>query len=65
MADSASSEITLDLIIYLRSILDARMRRWVRFPACYLPLVAVVGILSGCQSLRDLDVLSQQVVSDE
>jgi hypothetical protein len=27
----------------------------VRFPACYLLLVAVLGILSGCQSLRDLE----------
>ncbi|QNG27900.1 transposase family protein [Synechococcus sp. HK01-R] len=30
------------------------MRRGVRFPAWYLLLVAVFGILSGCQSLRDL-----------
>lgn len=29
------------------------MRRGVRFPSCYLFLVAVLGILSGCQSLRD------------
>ena len=45
----------LDLISYLRSIPDARMRRGVRFPAWYLLLVAVLGILSGCQSLRDLE----------
>jgi len=45
----------LDLIVYLRSIPDARMRRGVRFPAWYLLLVAVLGILSGCQSLRDLE----------
>ena len=31
------------------------MRRGVRFPAWYLPLVAVLGILIGCQSLRDLE----------
>ena len=31
------------------------MRRGVRFPAWYLLLVAVLGILSGCQSLRDLE----------
>ena len=30
------------------------MRRGVRFPAWYLLLVAVLGILSGWQSLRDL-----------
>jgi hypothetical protein len=31
------------------------MRRGVRFPAWYLLLLAVLGILSGCQSLRDLE----------
>jgi len=31
------------------------MRRGVRFPAWYLLLVAVLGILSGCQSFRDLE----------
>jgi hypothetical protein len=43
--ESASAAIDLDLISYLRSIPDARMRRGVRFPACYLLLVAVLGIL--------------------
>jgi hypothetical protein len=45
---SASAVTDLDLISYLRSIPDARMRRGVRFPAWYLLLVAVLGILSGC-----------------
>ena len=45
----------LDLISYLKAIPDARMRRGVRIPAWYLLLVAVLGILSGCQSLRDLE----------
>ena len=31
------------------------MRRGVRFPAWYLLLVVVLGILSRCQSLRDLE----------
>ena len=31
------------------------MRRGVRFPAWYLLLVPVLEILSGCQSLRDLE----------
>jgi hypothetical protein len=53
--ESASAAIDLDLISYLRSIPDARMRRGVRFPAWYLLLVAVLGILSGCQSLLDLE----------
>ena len=55
MLESASAATDLDLISYLRSIPDARMRRGVRFPAWYLLLVAVLGILSGCQSLRDLE----------
>jgi hypothetical protein len=55
LPDTASAAIELDLISYLRSIPDARMRRGVRFPAWYLLLVAVLGILSGCQSLRDLE----------
>jgi hypothetical protein len=31
------------------------MRRGVRIPAWYLLLLAVLGILSRCQSLRDLE----------
>jgi hypothetical protein len=53
--ESASAATELDLIRYLRSIPDARMRRGIRFPAWYLLLVAVLGILSRCQSLRDLE----------
>jgi len=53
--ESASAAKDLDLISYLRSIPDARMRRGVRFPVRYLLLLAVLGILSGCQSLRDLE----------
>ncbi len=55
MLHSRSAATDLDLISFLRSIPDARMRRGVRFPAWYLLLVAVLGILSGCQSLRDLE----------
>lgn len=55
MLESATAATDLDLISYLRSIPDARMRRGVRFPAWYLLLVAVLGILSRCQSLRDLE----------
>jgi len=53
--ESVSATTDLDLISYLRSIPDARMRRGVRFPVWYLLLVAVLGILIGCQSLRDLE----------
>lgn len=55
MLESASDATDLDLISCLRSIPDARMRRGVRFPAWYLLVVAVLGILSGCQILRDLE----------
>jgi len=53
--ESAVAATDLNLISYLRSIPDARMRRGVRFPAWYLLLVAMLRILSGCQSLRDLE----------
>ncbi len=55
MVQSAFAATDLELISYLRSIPDARMQRGVRFPAWYLLLVAVLGILSGFQSLRDLE----------
>ena len=53
--ESLSAATDLDLISYLKAIPDARMRRGVRIPAWYLLLVAVLGIMSGCQSLRDLE----------
>ena len=55
MLQNCAAATDLDLISYLRSIPDARMRRGVRFPAWYLLLVAVLGILSCCLSLRDLE----------
>ena len=55
MPESASAAAHLDLISYFKAIPDQRMRRGVRFPAWYLLLVAVLGILSGGQSLRDLE----------
>ena len=55
MLESVSAATDLDLISYLKAIPDARMRRGVRIPAWYLLLVAVLGILSRCQSLRDLE----------
>jgi hypothetical protein len=51
--DSAATD--LDLISFLKAIPDTRMRRGIRIPAWYLLLVAVLGILSGCESLRDLE----------
>ena len=55
MLESVSAATDLDLISYLKAIPDARMRRGVRIPAWYLLLVAVLGIMSGCQSLPDLE----------
>jgi len=52
---TVSAATDLVLISYLKAIPDARMRRGGRFPAWYLLLVAVLGILSRCQSLRDLE----------
>ena len=57
MLESVSAATDLDLISYLKAIPDARMQRGVRIPAWYLLLVAVLGILSRCQSLRDLAAL--------
>ena len=44
-----------DLISFLKAIPDGRYRRGVRYPQWYLLLVAVLGILSGCRSSRDLE----------
>ncbi len=55
MPEIASAATDFDSISFLQAIPDARMRRGVCIPAWYLLLVAVLGILSGCQSLRDLE----------
>ena len=55
MPETALPATDLDLISFLRAIPDARMRHGIRIPAWYQLLVAVLGILSRCQSLRDLE----------
>ena len=55
MPQGVSAATDLDLISFLKAIPDARMGRGVRIPAWYLLLVAVLGILSKCESLRDLE----------
>ena len=61
MPDPSISAVTdLDLISFLRAIPDPRMRRGVRIPSWYLLLVAVLGILSHCQSLRDLERFAER-----
>ena len=55
MLECVSASTDLDLISYLKTIPDASMRRGVLIPAWYLLLMAVQGILSRWQSLRDLE----------
>jgi hypothetical protein len=58
--ETVSAATDLDLISFLRAIPDPRMRRGIRIPAWYLLLVAVLGILSHCQSLRDLERFAER-----
>ncbi len=55
MCEIALPATDLVLISFLKAIPDARMRRGIRNPAWYLLLVAVLEILSRCQSLGDLE----------
>ena len=49
-----------DLISFLKTIPDSRYRRGVRYPQWFLLLVAVLGILSGCRSSRDLEAFAKR-----
>jgi hypothetical protein len=55
LPEPSPANVSSDLISFLQAIPEGRMRRGVRFPQWFLLLVAVLGILSGCQSLRDLE----------
>jgi len=55
LPQSVSAATDPDLICFLKAIPDGRMHRCVRIPAWYLLLVAVLGILSTCESLRGLE----------
>jgi hypothetical protein len=48
-----------DLISFLKAIPDGRFRRGVRYPQWFLVL-AVLGILSGCRSSRDLEAFAKR-----
>jgi hypothetical protein len=64
---TASTASVLKLISYLKAILDAHMRRCLRILAWYLMLVVVLGILTMCESLRDLErfsLLNQDVLTE-
>jgi len=52
LADPAA---TADLIVFLQALPEGRKRRGVRYPQCLLLLIAILGILSGCRSARDLE----------
>lgn len=49
-----------DLISFLKAVPDGRFRRGVRYPQWFLLLVAVLGILSGCRSSRDLEAFAKR-----
>jgi hypothetical protein len=54
--DTANDEnAPSDLISFHKAIPDGRFQRDVRYPQWFLLLVAVLGILSGCRSSRDLE----------
>ena len=55
LVSAVPANTNLDLISFLQAIPDPRMRRGVRIPSWYLLLMAVLGILSDCKSLRDLE----------
>ena len=49
-----------DLISFLKAIPEGRYRRGVRYPQWFLLLLAVLGILSGCRSSRDLEAFAKR-----
>ena len=60
----ASAATNPDLSSFLKAIPDARMRRGLRIPARYLLLVSVLGILSKCESLWDLECFARRYHGD-
>ena len=60
MPETISAATDLDLISFLKAIPDPRMRHRVRIPSWYLLLVALLGILSRCQCLRDLERFAER-----
>ena len=51
----AQSSASADLIAFLHALPEGRKRRGVRYPQWLLLLMAILGILSGCRSARDLE----------
>jgi len=46
-----------DLISFLKTLPDCRMRRGIRFPQWWMLLVAILSILSGQGSLLGMELL--------
>ena len=49
-----------DLIAFLESLPEGRQRRGVRYPQWLLLLMAILDILSGCRSARDLELFAKR-----
>jgi hypothetical protein len=52
LADPAAAA---DLIAFLQALPEGRKHRGIRYPQWLLLLMAILGILSGCRSARDLE----------
>ena len=57
---AVSADTSLGLISFLQAMPDLRRRRGVRIPSWYLLLMTVLGILSECRSLRDLERFAER-----
>ncbi|MCX5960126.1 MAG: transposase family protein [Cyanobacteria bacterium] len=59
---SAAADLSApdDLISFLKTIPDGSYCRGVRYPQWFLLLVAVLGLLSGCRSSRDLEAFAKR-----
>jgi hypothetical protein len=60
LCSADEQDVPVNLISFLKAIPDGRYRRGVRYPQWYLLLVAVLGILSGCRSSRDLEAFAKR-----
>ncbi len=49
-----------DLIAFLQALPEGRKHREVRYPQWLLLLMAILGVLSGCHSARDLERFDKQ-----
>jgi hypothetical protein len=57
---AAAQATSDDLFSFLKAIPDGRYRRGDRYTQWFLLLVAVLGILSGCRSSRDLEAFARR-----